>query len=405
VNISNEVKKIQADIAGINQRLCGIRAAAGGHNLLSTTHGDTTAAAAVRGDIITAQGVGALWTRLAKGNQYQFLRMGADEPQWDSVIQGGGLTAGRALFAGAAGVISDDSNFVWDNVNKRLGIAVANPAEKIEVSGNVKVSSQFISSLAVGTKPVDVTSTTLCSNFNADFVDGLHAAEIGAGAVTAESYFASQSYLKRCIALMHYYGSAPQGIGCGASATQANSTYSYILDGTTSWLQYSVAVNAGYNYIIPTQTNFKVSGDCDYVWTFQMKSGAATTNMILLFGLVDAGFAPITSDPAGRIYAFFVFAPAVSANWYYVVDDNVLRNPVDSGLAYAASTVYYLKMVSNSSVPNLTFSINGASSQTITANIPGITTGLFPFYIGIGALESAAKTYCFGGYQCYWDIS
>ncbi len=35
------------------------------HNLLSAIHGDTTVAAAVRGDVITAQTAGALWTRLA----------------------------------------------------------------------------------------------------------------------------------------------------------------------------------------------------------------------------------------------------------------------------------------------------------------------------------------------------
>lgn len=35
------------------------------HNILSASHGDTTPAAAVRGDVVTAQGAGALWTRLA----------------------------------------------------------------------------------------------------------------------------------------------------------------------------------------------------------------------------------------------------------------------------------------------------------------------------------------------------
>jgi hypothetical protein len=40
-------------------------ATATAHNLLSGIHGDTTAASAVRGDIITAQGSSPLWTRLA----------------------------------------------------------------------------------------------------------------------------------------------------------------------------------------------------------------------------------------------------------------------------------------------------------------------------------------------------
>lgn len=45
-----------------------------------------------------------------------------------------GLTAGRVLFAGTGGVISDDSNLVWDNTNKRLGIGTS-PNNAFQVSG------------------------------------------------------------------------------------------------------------------------------------------------------------------------------------------------------------------------------------------------------------------------------
>lgn len=55
------------------------------HNLLSATHGDTTATSPVRGDIITAQGVSVRWSRLGKGTQYQVLTGGADEPTWGAV--------------------------------------------------------------------------------------------------------------------------------------------------------------------------------------------------------------------------------------------------------------------------------------------------------------------------------
>ena len=39
---------------------------------------------------------------------------------------------------------------------------------------NVTTEDQFISSLAIGTKPLDVTSTTVCTNLNADLLDGSH---------------------------------------------------------------------------------------------------------------------------------------------------------------------------------------------------------------------------------------
>ncbi len=55
------------------------------HNLLSASHGDSTVGAAVRGDLITGQGASPLWTRLAKGTQYQTLQGGATEPSWGAV--------------------------------------------------------------------------------------------------------------------------------------------------------------------------------------------------------------------------------------------------------------------------------------------------------------------------------
>lgn len=44
-----------------------------------------------------------------------------------------GLTASRVPFAGTGGLLSDDSNHVWDNTNKRLGIGTASPAASIHV--------------------------------------------------------------------------------------------------------------------------------------------------------------------------------------------------------------------------------------------------------------------------------
>ena len=55
------------------------------HNLLSSTHSDTTAASPVRGDLVTAQGASPAWNRLAKGTQYQVLTGGSTEPTWGAV--------------------------------------------------------------------------------------------------------------------------------------------------------------------------------------------------------------------------------------------------------------------------------------------------------------------------------
>ena len=64
------------------------------HDILSDTHGDTTAAAVQRGDIMTGQGaVPTLWARLPKGTEDQVLTMvSADDCDWADAA-GGGLTA------------------------------------------------------------------------------------------------------------------------------------------------------------------------------------------------------------------------------------------------------------------------------------------------------------------------
>jgi len=73
------------------------------HNLLSARHGDTTAASATRGDLITAQGASPTWSRLAKGSANTILKMGANEPAWGSVafseLTFSGLTAGHIVAA------------------------------------------------------------------------------------------------------------------------------------------------------------------------------------------------------------------------------------------------------------------------------------------------------------------
>lgn len=43
---------------------------------------------------------------------------------------------------------------------------------------NIETAAQFKSTLATGTKPIDVTSTTVCTNLNADTVDGKHDTDI-----------------------------------------------------------------------------------------------------------------------------------------------------------------------------------------------------------------------------------
>lgn len=71
------------------------------HNLLSTTHGDTTASAVARGDIIVATGVSPTWDNLAKGSANAFLKSDGTDVSWStgflSVAATKTLTASNTL--------------------------------------------------------------------------------------------------------------------------------------------------------------------------------------------------------------------------------------------------------------------------------------------------------------------
>ena len=50
-------------------------------------------------------------------------------------------TATRVAFWSASDTITSDADLYWDNTNNRLGIGTISPAEKLEVSGSVKIGN------------------------------------------------------------------------------------------------------------------------------------------------------------------------------------------------------------------------------------------------------------------------
>lgn len=44
------------------------------------------------------------------------------------------LTAGRVPFIGTGGLFGNDSDFLWDNVNKRLGLGIAAPLGRVDIA-------------------------------------------------------------------------------------------------------------------------------------------------------------------------------------------------------------------------------------------------------------------------------
>jgi len=67
--------------------------------------------------------------------------------------------------------------FDVDTTNKRVGILTESPGYPLDVAGQIRLSGQLISTLATGTAPFSITSTTAVSNLNADMVDGKHSTD------------------------------------------------------------------------------------------------------------------------------------------------------------------------------------------------------------------------------------
>ena len=143
--LANEIETIKRELSLHNSRILSCRRMAsapvsggGGadHDLLSSTHLDTAPAAVIRGDIIigSVAAPNTKWTRLAVGASTTYLA-GGTEPSWATLNQAAitGLTT------------SDGPSF-----------------------NHVHLTVAF------GTAPMVVTSTTMVSNLNADMLDGYH---------------------------------------------------------------------------------------------------------------------------------------------------------------------------------------------------------------------------------------
>ena len=84
---------------------------------------------------------------------------------------------------------ANTQTFIDGSVNNPVNLYYQN-SKKLEtsntgitVTGNVEATQQVISTIATGTAPLSVTSTTKVSNLNADLLDGKHASDINIEAI------------------------------------------------------------------------------------------------------------------------------------------------------------------------------------------------------------------------------
>jgi hypothetical protein len=80
-------------------------------------------------------------------------------------------------FVRFVGGVYQDIPFQIQNSTGNVGIGTTGPGAKLDVlGGSIRTTNQLISTVATGTVPLAVSSTTLNTNLNADLLDGLHSA-------------------------------------------------------------------------------------------------------------------------------------------------------------------------------------------------------------------------------------
>jgi hypothetical protein len=187
-----------------------------------------------------------------------------------------------------------NSNLYYNAGNIGVGMS---PGYQFDVSGSIRYSNQLASTVGSGTMPIDVTSTTMCTNLNADMVDGLHASAFALASHThvaanitdftsaARASFSAGTSISIVGGVISYTGSA----GLTGSGTN---TYFSVWTGGSS-LGVSVIRDTGSEINVGSGRSFGVEGpaamrDYLHVWGYQANGTASNHGTLILHNLASA---------------------------------------------------------------------------------------------------------------------
>lgn len=107
-------------------------------------------------------------------------------------------------------------------------------------------------------------------------------------------------------------------------------------------------------------------------------TGASITNLRLWIGLSDSDMSGVSGSPTTQHVAMLRYDTAVdgTAFWRCVTGDGAAATVTTSTIAITNSSAYDVVIVTDDSVPNVKFYINGTLAATHTTNLPGQTTML-----------------------------
>lgn len=189
-----------------------------------------------------------------------------------------------------------NSNLYYNSGNIGVGV---NPGYPLDVNGGMRINAQITSTLASGTSPFSITSTTLNTNLNADMLDGNHAS-----AFALSSHTHTASNITDFTSAARGTLSAGSGISynsstgvisfSGSSGISGSGTNTYfgVWTGSSS-MGTSVVRDTGSEINVGSGRSFGVEGpaalrDYLHVWGYQANGTASNHGTLILHNLSSA---------------------------------------------------------------------------------------------------------------------
>ena len=267
-------------------------------------------------------------------------------------------------------------------------------------------TGRYISRVATGTKPIDVVSTTLCNNLNADMLDGYHRSNLYN---TTSDWFASSSARYREITVTNDYNTfypvvlevasitngVPYTIGVGKSlGSTSNPNWSGNHSNKTSSMNYIGVGRIGpwdgnANFFV-TLCNLQpyanllkkveVRGNSKSIIVFWLRGGTATYRMYCSAGInsINIYYARtnVGSTSAGNEYYVEPMSLSSSGNdGHYGKDSTITATSFNGSLIGNASTATKLQTArtiwgqSFNGTSNVSGSMTGVGSITMSGDI------------------------------------